>query len=260
MLTAVLVLAATGLVLGVVIGIVVKLFAVHPDPKREAVEALLPGANCGGCGFAGCADFARALMAGEAEPGLCPSNTHENIAQIAMLLGLGSIAAREPKVAVVRCGADRGTAASKNYNGVTDCKSAALVGGGDKVCAHGCLGYGTCSRACPYNAIEMLAGGLAVVHADLCVGCGKCVSTCPRKLIQLVPKSAPVHVYCNSPAKGADKLKFCKTSCIGCRKCVKAAEGKMKVEGFLASVNYAEPPGPAVCEVCPTHCLRPTVP
>jgi ferredoxin len=116
----------------------------------------------------------------------------------------------------------------------------------------------SCSRACPFDAIEM-RDGLAIVHEDLCVGCGKCVDTCPRQLIELVPAKAEVHVYCNSPEKGAEKMKVCKASCIGCRKCVKASEeGQMTVSGFLISTNYDNPPPADLVEAaaCPTQCLK----
>ena len=160
--------------------------------------------------------------------------------------------------AIVFCGGNNTDARKAvGYNGVKDCKSAMLVAGGDKGCAYGCLGFASCARACPFNAIEM-KDGLAIVHPDICVGCGKCVATCPRKLIKLVPQKAPVHVFCSSPEKGPVKRKVCKVACIGCRKCVKAAEDQMKIEGFLAGVNYDNPPGLEIVEKaqCPTGCLR----
>lgn len=251
-------LLVMGLVLGFGIGLAVKFFGAVVDPRLEKVEGMLPNANCGACGFAGCADFARALVALEAEPGKCPSCSSEAVEQICELLGVVA-EEREPRVAVVRCGGDNTKAKQAGlYNGVADCKDAVLVAGGAKGCVHGCLGLATCARACPFGAIEITDDGIAVVHDELCTGCGKCVSVCPRGLIILVPASAPVHVYCNSPQKGAAKSKVCKASCIGCRKCVKASEeGQMEIDGFLASVNYDNPPTAAVCEVCPTKCLRP---
>jgi Fe-S-cluster-containing hydrogenase component 2 len=116
----------------------------------------------------------------------------------------------------------------------------------------------TCARACPFGAIEII-DGLAFVHEELCVACGKCVEACPRNLIKLVPADAKVHVYCNSPAKGAEKKKYCSVSCIGCRKCVKAAEeGQMEINGFLAGVNYENMPTGDIIEkaACPTGCLK----
>ena len=253
-------LLALGLVLGLVIGIAVKLFGVEVDPKLEQVEDLLPGANCGACGFAGCADFARSLLKGEATPDACTSASNDALSQIAAVLGV-SVDERTPNVAVVLCGGDNSVAkAAAKYNGVADCRSAALVAGGAKGCRYGCLGLASCARACPFGAIEITAEGLAVVHPDLCTGCGQCVATCPRKLIELVPATVPIHVLCSSPEKGAAKGKVCKRSCIGCRKCAKnAGEGQMIMEGFLARVNLEDPPGAELAEVCPTKCLQPSL-
>jgi RnfABCDGE-type electron transport complex B subunit len=255
---AVIVIAVVGLILGLVIGFVAKLFAVETDPRIESVEELLPGANCGGCGFAGCSDFAKAVVSGGAEPAGCPVNSAENSAKVAEILGK-SAGGENRKVAVVLCGGDDNAAKrSAKYNGVKDCKSAAAVAGGDKGCAYGCLGFATCARACPFNAIEM-RDGLAVVHPELCVGCGKCVAACPRNLIKLVPADVEVHVFCSSPEKGPVKKKVCSVPCIGCRKCVKAAEeGQMTVTGFLVDVNYDNPPSKEIIEAakCPTKCLK----
>jgi electron transport complex protein RnfB len=258
-MVAVSTLLIMGLGLGLVIGLAVKFLAVESDPRLEQVEALLPGANCGACGFAGCSDFARALLAEEAAPGQCPSTPSEDAAEIAALLGV-DVGARDEKVAVVRCGGDSSVAGwAAGYNGVNDCRSAMLVAGGVKGCAYGCLGLASCARACPFGAIEITDQGIAVVHPGLCTGCGKCVATCPRSLIVLVPKTTPLHVLCSSPDKGAAKRKVCKVACIGCRKCVKEAEeGQMSMEGFLARVNLEDPPAAALAAVCPTHCLQPS--
>lgn len=259
---SVLCLLVIGVLSGVIIGTVVRFFGAEPDPRTEQVEGLLPGANCGGCGFAGCSAFADALVKGKAtDPALCPSNTAAAIARICGLLGL-TASERLPRIALVLCGGDRDRAVEAAlYNGVADCVDAILVAGGAKGCRHGCLGLGSCARGCPFGAIEITSRGIALVHPELCTGCGKCVRTCPRKLIRLVPRTAPVHVLCNSPEKGAAKRAFCKAACIGCRKCVKAAgEEHMSMKGPLAVVNYDSPPPPTVAAECPTGCLVAAVP
>ena len=253
---AVIVLCGAGTVLGLIIGVVVKLFGAEVDPRMEETEELLPGANCGACGYAGCAAFAEALVQNKANPADCPSNSEESVARICSLLGI-TAGEREAKVAVVMCGGDNENAREAAlYNGVADCKDAMLVAGGAKGCRHGCLGLGTCARVCPFGAIEITEKGIAVVHAELCTGCGQCVEACPRGLIKLVPATVRVHVLCSSPEKGGAKRKVCSVSCIGCRKCVKAAEeGQMIMKGFLATVNTDNPPDASVAAVCPTGCL-----
>ena len=258
LLTAILVMAIIGLLLGLIIGIVAKIFKVETDPRIELVASLLPNANCGGCGRAGCADFAKAVVAGEVAPNQCPASSQETVNSIAKALGIEANASFK-KVAVVLCGGDKNQ--TKNwtlYNGVNDCRSAMLIAGGPKACSYGCLGMASCARACPFGAIEIV-NGLAIVHSEKCVGCGKCVATCPRKLIKLVPADAQVHVYCNNPEKGPAKKKYCNVPCLGCRKCDKNAPGKFTFEGFHAVVNYEAENLPTVDDLdaikCPTNCL-----
>jgi electron transport complex protein RnfB len=257
-LTAVLFAAILGAILALIIGFAAKAFAVESDPRIETVTDMLPGANCGGCGFAGCADFAKAIVESGNAPTQCPVASTGDAQRIAEFLGI-TAEEKEKVVAVVKCSGNIANTVRSPYNGVADCRTAVVVAGGAKGCDYGCLGLGSCARACPFDAIE-IRDGLAIVHPDLCVGCGKCVDTCPKNLIELVPASVDVHIYCNSPEKGALKRKVCQTACIGCRKCAKAAdsEEQINIKGFLLAVNYDNPPLPDLVEKtgCPTSALR----
>lgn len=254
---AVLAMTATGLVCAAVLVIADKFFAVQEDPRIEAVAAALPGINCGGCGYAGCADYARALVLAHAATNLCGPGGAETARKVAQLLGVAP-AAYEKKVALILCGGDSTQAVRKHlYNGVADCTAAHAVDGGDKLCRYGCLGYGSCARVCPVDAIEMTANHLAVVHPDICIGCGACVKACPRSLPKLVPAARSIHVLCRSRDKGPVVRKACSVGCIACTLCTKLADNEaIKMDGFLAVVDYSKPlTNEAVVEKCPGHCI-----
>jgi len=257
MFTPILILTAIGLFIAFAVAIIVRYFGMPEDPLKQQITDLMPGANCGGCGFAGCGAYATAMAEGKAKPGKCPSMSSENAAKIAELLGV-TVEKSEPMVAIVCCSGDDNTA-SRNafYNGVNNCRDAMQIDAGTKSCSYGCLGLGSCANACPFHAIEMTPQHLAVVHPELCTGCGKCVDTCPKNIIKLVPRSAKIHVFCSSPLRGAEKRKVCKSGCIGCQKCKKAAEeGQIEMNGSLAVINYENPPAAEIASQCPTHVLR----
>lgn len=189
-LLSIVVVAVTGMVLGICIAVAAKKFAVEADPRIDEVTGMLPGANCGGCGFAGCADLAKNIVEGKAPANKCPVCTPEAVARIAEYLGQ-KVEESEKKVAVVLCsGTLSHSKMGAKYNGVLDCRSAVQLNGGAKDCRFGCIGFGSCARACKFGAIEVI-DGLAVVHPEICVGCGQCAEVCPRKLIKLVPCVGP---------------------------------------------------------------------
>ncbi len=213
---AVMVLGGLGVFCGAALGLVSRFFGIKEDPRVAAVLNLLPGVNCGACGYAGCADYARAIVKQNAPGNLCAPGGHAAAEAIAAFLGVQA-ELRERQVAIVLCnGGSREARRKFAYNGVADCAAAMLVAGGDKACAYGCLGLGSCARVCPVNAIEITANGLAVVHPELCIGCGKCVAACPRQLIRLVPESAGYHVLCRNKDRAPAVRKVCKVGCIGC--------------------------------------------
>lgn len=257
MLTAVAALAALAFLLALGLALAARLFAVESDPRVEAIENALPGANCGACGLPGCAELARRIAEGKAGVDACPAGGEDAAREVARIMGLEFAGGGERMVALVLCnGSDQVAARRFFYNGVYDCASAALVFGGDKACTYGCLGFGTCAAVCPFGAIDMLPGGLALVAPERCTGCTKCVAACPRGIIKMVPARRTVHILCSSHDKGAAARRKCSVACIACQKCVKAApEGAITMDNFLAVINYQADVPESVAGECPTSAI-----
>ena len=215
-IVAAIVVGCVGIVLGLFLGISGEKFKVEVDPKEEAVLEVLPGNNCGGCGYAGCSGLAAAIAKGEAPIGQCPVGGDPVAAQIGAIMGVKAETGAK-KVAFVKCGGTCEKAkVSYEYTGVEDCSAMAFVpGGGPKACNYGCLGYGSCVKACPFDAIHIV-DGIAKVDPKACKACGKCVAACPKNLIELVPYDAPHLVNCSSKDKGKDVMAACSVGCIGC--------------------------------------------
>jgi electron transport complex protein RnfB len=214
-------LGSLGLVLGLGLGIAAKVFAVKVDPKVEQIRELLPGANCGGCGFPGCDGFAKALAEGAAKPSACVVVSAGNLEAIAGVLGVNAEAGVK-KVARVLCRGDSKNVTPKyNYNGIPDCRAAAMLADGPSSCRYGCLGQLTCASACPFGAIHRSENGLAEIDESICTGCGNCVAICPKSSIALVPKDQIVFVRCHAHEKGKAVSENCKAGCIACGLCVK---------------------------------------
>ncbi len=254
-LVSILWVGGIGAVCGAALAFAARYLSVDEDPLIEKVTEELPGANCGGCGFAGCAEYAKAMVTAGAATNLCPVGGCTVVAKISALLGRVA-EATERKVALVRCGGSDSEALRRfAYNGIADCAAAAATAGGDKACTYGCLGYGSCARVCPVSAIA-LVDGLARVDQALCISCGKCVPACPRGLITLVPAAATLHILCSSKDKGPVVKKVCGVGCIGCTLCVKLSDGAIAMDGFLAKVDYSKPlTNDALVEKCPGHCI-----
>jgi len=245
------------MIAAIALGFAAKKFAVYVDPKELAVLEALPGANCGACGFPGCAGYAKALIAGSVDLNQCPPGGADVVGKLAHILGVEAAAAAR-EIAVVLCQGDNRKAQLKYlYLGLEDCTAAQRIADGPKACPGGCLGLSSCQRACPFDAIEMTADGLAVISREKCTGCRKCVAVCPRNVIRMTPFAATVHVLCNSHDKGALVRKYCQVGCIGCHICQKTVPDAYKIENFLATVVY-EQAGEAVEALakCPTKCIR----
>jgi len=250
--------AGLGILLGVGLAIANRLLAVRKDERAEAVERILPGANCGACGFAGCAAYAAAVVGGEAALDLCTVGGAEAAKQIAEIMGQQYSGSAEKKVPQVHCRGGRENAkVAYRYDGIVDCNAARLLYGGDKVCKHGCLGLGSCIRVCPVDAIAYDAEGLVWVNKDLCISCGKCVQVCPTGVMRWVPYEADWIVACNSTDKGGAVRKYCSVGCIACKMCEKKSpDGGYKVEDFLSRIDYAAGgEREEGAKACPTHCI-----
>ncbi|MDE7423624.1 MAG: RnfABCDGE type electron transport complex subunit B [Lachnospiraceae bacterium] len=251
------VIGITGLLIGLLLGIAGKKFAVEVDEKEIEVRALLPGNNCGGCGYAGCDAMAQAIARGEAPANGCPVASAEISGQIAKVMGADTKeTVRE--VAFVKCNGTCDKASVKyEYYGIHDCRNLAMVpGSGDKACSHGCMGYGSCVAACPFDAIHIV-NGVALVDREKCKACKKCIAACPRHLIELVPYDAQYKVACNSTEKGKDVKAACDTGCIGCKLCEKqCSSDAVHVENNLASIDYTKCVNCGACaEKCPSKII-----
>ena len=245
------------LLLGLFLGFAGEAFKVEVDPKEEAINGCLPGNNCGGCGYAGCAGLAAAIAKGEAPVNQCPVGGDEVAAKVGEIMGVSAEEGTK-MVAFVKCAGTCEVAKEKyDYSGVQDCTAAMVTpGAGPKSCAYGCMGLGSCVKACKFDAIHVI-DGVAVVDKEKCVACGQCVATCPRGLIELVPYTAEHLVQCNSHDKGPDVKKKCDAGCIGCTLCTKQCENEaIVVDGFLAHIDYEKCTGCGKCaEKCPSRII-----
>lgn len=249
-------LGTLGAVFGVGLALASKAFHVPVDEKVEKVRNALPGANCGACGFPGCDGLAEAIAKGEAPVNACPVGGETSTNAIADIMG-GSAGASEKQVARVICNGTNCNAKEKfKYEGIQDCRAAALVSGGNKSCSYGCLGFGTCEKVCPFDAIRTV-DGIAVIDRDKCTACGKCIEVCPKMVIEMVPYSQEVVVDCNSNDKGKAVKDNCSVGCISCQICVKACPfGAMEFKNNLAYINYDKCTNCMVCaEKCPTKAI-----
>ena len=253
-------LGGMGLILGVGLGFASKKFAVVEDPHLDDVIAALPGANCGGCGVAGCAAFAKAVLKGTLPPNGCPVGGPETVEKISAILGIEAQVG-EKQVAFVACNGKTGVANDRyEYFGMLDCNAAAqLVGGGAKACNYACLGGGTCAAVCQFDAIT-IADGIATVDKEKCTACGACVPACPKALISIMPHKAVVTVNCSSKDPGKVVRVNCSVGCIACKLCEKACQhDAIHVVDNIAKIDYSKCTDCNDCvKKCPTGTITST--
>ena len=255
---AVLVLAIMGGIFGLILAVASIVFAVKTDPRLPEIIEALPGANCGGCGFAGCSDCAAHILEGSAPVNACPVGGAVSAEKIAAIMGVEATES-EKMVAYVRCNGGVNAKKRFEYVGIHDCVAATKVAGSPLDCNFGCLGFGSCVNACKFGAMSIGPTGAAVVDPEKCTNCMACAAACPRKLITSVPASKKVHVACANKDKGKAAMSVCSNSCIGCglcqRECKKDA---IHVVDGVAVIDYAKCVGCKLCtKVCPRDAISP---
>jgi Na+-translocating ferredoxin:NAD+ oxidoreductase RNF subunit RnfB len=234
--------AVVGLVIGAALVITSQKLYRRLDERADTVQRALPGINCGACGEPSCAAFAESAIQGRVPVTQCIPGGPKTANRVAEILGqsLGEDEGPEQLTAVVRC--KGGTREAKErfiYDGIADCRAATMVGNGAKTCADGCLGLGSCVRACPYDALTIDANGVAVVNQDRCNGCGLCVPACPRGVIELIPRIHKIFVGCNNHDAGVRVLQYCTVGCTACSVCVAATpSGAISMQNNLPRLDY----------------------
>lgn len=257
---AFIVVALLGGILGLGLAYADKKLAIEKDEKLIKLEAIMPGANCGGCGYAGCAAYAQAVFKGEAEPGLCAPGGNSLTAKMGEILGV-EVTSSEKMVAYVFCDADcESKKQDFSYEGIIDCNAASILYKGNNQCKYGCIGLGSCISVCDQGAIVRNDKGKISVIPELCIGCKKCTKVCPTGVIKMVPASQEYVVACNSHDKGGLVRSACERGCIGCKICqIKFPESGCKVDDFLATVasNSDWDKTAEAAEACPRKIIIP---
>ncbi|WP_374328877.1 RnfABCDGE type electron transport complex subunit B [Azonexus sp.] len=230
---------ALGLALGGMLAFASRKLAVLEDPRIDEVEGRLPKSNCGACGEAGCRAFAEKVVGGAVQPAACSASSPAQRQEIADYLGIAA-GTVEKKVARLACSGGQHVAFLRaRYAGHPSCRAAAVVAGGGKECAWGCLGLGDCASVCSFGAITMDRHGLPQVDVDKCTGCNDCVEICPKGLFSVEPLSRQLWVACRNQADGPTAEAACEVACTACGRCVQDAPGELiKLNGNLASINY----------------------
>lgn len=257
-LTPVVIVGILGIGFGIMLAWFARKFAVKTDPVIQNIEEILPGINCGACGFAGCSGLAEDIAAGEAPVNACPVGGPKAWAEIAKLTGNELDSTEVKKAALVCQGGTNQSRAVAAYQGVKDCRAASSLNISFKACAYGCLSLGTCADVCPFGAIHMDPdSGLPVINWRKCTGCGKCVAECPRKVLKLVTDKEQVYAACMNPGKAREVKQVCSVGCIKCRLCIKVCpvdaismeEDHIRIDNGTCTLC-----GQCV-EKCPTKCI-----
>jgi Na+-translocating ferredoxin:NAD+ oxidoreductase RNF subunit RnfB len=256
-------LASIGALFGLGLAFAAKKFLVKVNPKVEQVMDVLAHAHCGACGYAGCEQYAEAVVKNpDVPPNLCIPGGKRTCEAVARITGKKAEAI-EPHFARIMCQGDRSHSVRKfTYEGIDDCRAVILAGGGDKACRYGCLGYGTCEKVCPFGAITMTEDRLPSIDINKCTGCRKCESACPTKVIEVLPASKQVLVTCHSKDKGVDTKKNCQVGCIACGICAKVCPfDAPTIENNLSRIDINKCRVCGLCvQKCPTKAITDFIP
>ena len=246
-----------GGVFGFLLAYAGRIFRVGADGRADSVSKALPGLNCGGCGYAGCAAYANAVVSKNEAISKCPVGGEESAGNIAAVLGVGGGEKPKRYRAQVMCSGTNDLAKKKYiYEGIADCAAVNRLAGGDKMCPSGCIGHGTCVKVCPFGAIQII-NGVAAVSYDKCRACGMCVRACPKDIIKLVPYESQYWVGCMSSDNGTLTKAYCDVGCTGCRLCQRECpNGAIKSGRHNAVIDYDKCDGCGKCsEVCPRRII-----
>jgi len=232
------------------------LFAVKVDPRIEALENILPGGNCGGCGLPSCHAYAQNMIEGVAEPNRCVLSA-DKADEISKVLGKRVVAA-ERKIAAIKCYGGNTAVKNFDYGGIPSCRAASLYGGGDRVCSYSCLGFGDCVQVCPFGALSRSDREAPLVDLEKCTGCGNCTTVCPKNVIILIPRKAKIHIACNSKEKGKIVRQICQVGCISCSRCIKVCpENALSMQDNRIYVDYSKCTNCCLCvEECPRKIIK----
>ncbi|WP_406660775.1 Rnf electron transport complex subunit RnfB [Methanolobus sp. ZRKC3] len=251
------ILGGLGLTVGIMLIVASKKFRVEVNPLVEEINEILPGANCGACGFAGCADFAEKVVDEDAPINGCPVGGFDTAKEIGSLMGQ-DVAEGESEYPYVKCNGGLNCVDRFDYVGFEDCKAVMLLSDGEKGCNYGCTGRGTCVRACPFDALSIGEDNLPKVNKNLCTSCGLCISSCPNDILVFAKESEKVHVQCMSNDKGKAVKASCTIGCIGCKICEKnCPEDAVTVTNFLAVIDQDKCTACGICvEKCPQNTIE----
>ena len=259
-LFAFLVVGLLGALLGIGLGFASQAFSVKKDERIEKLEAVLPGLNCGQCGYAGCVPYAEAVASEEATPTLCSPGGADTASALGRIMGVEVEVSSTKMVTQVHCQGGRDVSEyAFEYNGLQDCTALYLLYGGDKICKTSCLGLATCIRICPVDAIGYDDEDKVWVDKDVCVSCGKCIDVCPTGVMKWIPYDADYIVACINTEPGKIVRKHCKVGCIACKICEKKSpEGGYIIENNLSTIDYSKTGDRSVgAEKCPPKSIIP---